>query len=169
MTGTRWFPDEMPVPAVNAETNGWWAAAAEHRLVVQRCTTCATVRHPPGPVCPACRATSSEWADLPGTGTVFTYTVVRQAFIGALADRLPYVVVAVELDGVGPAAAPGGAGGARLVSNLIDIDPADVAIGLPVEVVWEDMGPQLALPRFRPVSIDDPGLTVPGTKKGQAS
>jgi hypothetical protein len=47
----------------------------------------------------------------------------------------------VELDG---------ADGARMVSNLIDIDPADVAIGMHVEVVWEDMGPALALPRFKP-------------------
>jgi uncharacterized protein len=39
-----------------------------------------------------------------------------------------------------------------MVSNLIDIDPADVAIGMKVEVVWEDMGPDLALPRFRPVT-----------------
>ena len=137
----RWFPDEMPVPAVNAETNGWWEAAAHHRLVVQTCSDCGRTRHPPGPVCPVCRSMASEWSELPGTGSVFTYTVVRQAFIPSLSDRIPYVVIAVELDG---------AGGARMVSNLIDIDPSDVAIGMPVEVVWEDMGPELSLPRFRP-------------------
>jgi hypothetical protein len=139
----RWFPDEMPVPSVNAETNGWWEAAAHHRLVVQRCTACATTRHPPGPICPVCRSTASEWSDVAGTGSVFTYTVVRQAFIASLADRIPYVVIAVELDG---------GDGARIVSNLIDIDPADVSIGMCVEVVWEDMGPELALPRFRPTA-----------------
>jgi uncharacterized OB-fold protein len=145
MTGPRWFPDEMPVPAVNAETNGWWEAAAHHRLVVQKCRDCGRTRHPPGPVCPGCRSTASEWSEIPGTGSVFTFTVVRQAFIGALSDKIPYVVIAVELDG---------AGGARMVSNLIDIDPSDVAIGMRVDVVWEDMGPELALPRFRPA--DDP-------------
>jgi uncharacterized OB-fold protein len=139
----RWFPDEMPVPAVNAETNGWWEAAADHRLVVQRCTACGTTRHPPGPLCPHCRSTDSEWFDLPGTGTVFTYTVVRQAFIASLADHIPYVVIAVDLDG---------GDGTRLVSNLIDIDPSDVSIGMAVDLVWEDMGPQLALPRFRPAA-----------------
>ncbi|HXQ61889.1 MAG TPA: Zn-ribbon domain-containing OB-fold protein [Acidimicrobiales bacterium] len=139
----RWFPDEMPVPAVNAETVGWWEAAAEHRLVVQRCTACGTTRHPPGPLCPRCRSTASEWSDLPGTGSVFTYTVVRQAFIPSLADRIPYVVIAVD---------PDGADGARIVSNLIDIDPSDVSIGMRVDVVWEDMGPELSLPRFRPAA-----------------
>ena len=141
----RWFPDEMPVPAVNAETVGWWEAAARHRLVVQRCASCGTTRHPPGPICPHCRSTEAQWSELPGTGSVFTFTVVRQAFLPALADRIPYVVIAVELDG---------GDGARMVSNLVDIDPADVAIGMRVEVVWEVMGPELSLPRFRPVSTD---------------
>ena len=145
----RWFPDEMPVPAVSAETNGWWEAAAHHRLVVQRCRDCGQTRHPPGPVCPRCRSTASQWSELPGTGTVFTFTVVRQAFIPSLADRIPYVVIAVELDG---AEKIDGAGGARMVSNLIEIDPAEVTIGMAVEVVWEDMGPALAVPRFRPAA-----------------
>jgi uncharacterized protein len=137
----RWFPDEMPVPAASAETVGWWEAAARHRLVVQQCALCGFTRHPPGPVCPRCGSTTSRWSDLPGTGSVFTFTVVRQAFIPALADRIPYVVIAVDLDG---------AGGTRIVSNLVDVDPSDVTIGMRVAVVWEDMGPELALPRFRP-------------------
>jgi uncharacterized protein len=137
----RYFPDEMPMPAVNAETAPWWEAAAAHRLVVQRCTACGTTRHPPGPLCPSCRSSSSEWAELPGTGTVYTFTVVRQAFLPALADTVPYVVAAVE---------PDGGGGARFVSNVVDCDPEDVEIGMAVEVAWEDMAPELALPRFRP-------------------
>ena len=139
-TGGRWFPDKMPTPAANAETVGWWEKAASHVLVVQRCDSCGRTRHPPGPVCPVCRSTASSWADVPGTGTVYTYTVVHQAFVAALADRLPYVVIVVELDG---------AGGARMVSNLVDAAPEDVEVGMKVAVVWEDMGPELALPRFR--------------------
>jgi uncharacterized protein len=148
----RWFPDEMPVPAVSAETNGWWEAAAHHRLVVQRCRPCGQTRHPPGPVCPRCRSTASLWSELPGTGTVFTFTVVRQAFIPSLADRIPYVVIAVELDGADGVDGTDATGGARMVSNLIGIDPSEVTIGMAVEVVWEDMGPALALPRFRPAT-----------------
>jgi len=138
----RWFPDEMPLPAASAETLGWWEAAADHRLVVQRCTDCGRTRHPPGPVCPGCRSAAAELAQLPGTGTVYTFTVVHQAFIPALADRVPYVVAAVDLDG---------AGGARLVTDVVDVAPEDVTIGMRVAVAWEDMGPELALPRFRPI------------------
>ena len=52
----RWFPDEMPMPAANAETVGWWEAAADHRLVVQRCTECGQHPPSPGPGVPPCRS-----------------------------------------------------------------------------------------------------------------
>jgi uncharacterized OB-fold protein len=139
----RWFPDEMPVPALGPESAGWWEEAAAHRLVVQRCADCGRTRHPPGPLCPACRSRASTWSTLPGTGTVYTYTVVHQAFIPALSDTVPYVVAVVELDG---------GDGARLVSDIVDVHPEDVAVGMAVAVVWEDMGPDLALPRFRAVT-----------------
>jgi len=138
----RWFPDEMPMPAANAETMGWWEAAADHRLVVQRCTDCGATRHPPGPVCPRCRSASSEWSATPGTGTVYTYTVVRQAFIPSLQDKLPYVVVVVELDG---------GNGTRIVSNLVDVEPEEVTVGMPVEVVIVRAADDVGLPFWRPL------------------
>lgn len=143
MTTRRWFPDDMPVPAASRETLPWWQAAAEHRLVVQVCRRCGRTRHPPGPLCPACRSSDLGWRELSGRGTVYTYTIVRRAFVPSLAERLPYVVVVVELDG---------GGGARLLSNLVDVGPETVRVGMPVEVVWEDVGPDLALPRFRPAT-----------------
>lgn len=132
----RWFPDSMPLPAASAETLPWWEAAREHRLVAQKCASCGALRHPPGPICPDCTTTESTWVELSGRGTVYTYTVVHQQFVPA---DLPYVVVAVELPE-----------GVRMVSNLVGVDAADVHIGMRVELVWEDMGPELALPRFVP-------------------
>jgi uncharacterized OB-fold protein len=131
----------MPVPAASADTLPWWQAAAAHRLVVQRCTGCGTVRHPPRPLCPACRSFEHEWSELSGRGTVYTFTVVHQAFVPSLVDQLPYVVAAVELEG---------GGGARLVTNVVDVEPSQVGVGMAVQVVWEDMGPELSLPRVRP-------------------
>jgi uncharacterized OB-fold protein len=131
----RWFPDSMPLPAANAETLPWWEAAREHRLVAQRCSACGALRHPPGPVCPACSSTESDWQELSGRGVVYTYTVVHQQFVPA---DVPYIVIAVELDE-----------GVRMVSNLVDAATNEVAIGQRVAVTWEDMGPALALPRFR--------------------
>ena len=138
----RWFPDEMPMPAANEETLGWWEEAARKELVIQRCLECGATRHPPSPLCPRCHAPRYEWAPLPGTGTVYTFTIVRQSFLPALADVVPYVVAAIELDD---------AGGARMVSNLVGIAAEQVSIGMRVEVVWEDMSEHLAMPRFQPM------------------
>jgi uncharacterized OB-fold protein len=138
----RWFPDEMPAPAVSRETLPWWQAAAEHRLVVQTCAACGTPRHPPGPMCPRCRSLDVRWQELPGTGTVYSYTVVHQAFLPALAAHLPYIVAVLELDG---------APDVRFISNLVEVGIEAVQVGMHVEVVWEDIGTGYAVPRFRPI------------------
>ena len=135
------FPPDMPLPAVSRETLPWWQAAAEHRLVAQCCAACGRTRHPPGPLCPRCRAFESVWRELSGRGAVYTYTIVHQPFLRSLADRVPYVVAAIELED---------GGGVRLLSNVVGVAPQDVRIGLPVEVVWDDVAPGIALPRFRP-------------------
>jgi hypothetical protein len=139
VSAARWFPDEMPVPAVNDDTRPFFDAALEHRLIVQRCTNCQRFRNPPRPVCPWCHSFEVEWVTVGGTGTVFTYSTVHLPFLPALAPVLPYVVVVVELDGTG---------GTRLTSNLVDTPLDRIRVGLPVRVVWEDMSVTLALPRF---------------------
>jgi uncharacterized protein len=136
----RWFPDSMPLPAASIDTIGWWQAAVEHRLVIQRCDNCGRFRHPPGPVCPHCRNWAASFIDQPGTGTIYTLTRVHQPFLPELA--LPYVIAVIDLDGLE-------ADTIRLVTNIVDADPDEVAIGARVEVVWEDMGPDLSLPRAR--------------------
>ena len=137
----RWFPDDMPAPAVTRDTLPFWQAAAEHRLVVQTCNACGRTCHPPGPTCPACRSFTDRWAEVAGRGVVYTYTVVHQPFLPSLAAVVPYVVAAVALDDA-PAV--------RLITNLVDVDVARVTVGMAVELVWEDVRPGLALPRFRP-------------------
>jgi uncharacterized OB-fold protein len=136
----RWFPDELPAPAVSRETLPWWEAAAQHRLVVQTCDACGLHRHPPGPMCPRCHGVAHRWQELSGRGAVYSYTIVHQAFLPALAPHVPYVVAVLELDG---------APGVRFISNLVDVAPEAVQVGLRVEVAWEDMRPGYAVPRFR--------------------
>lgn len=136
----RFFPDGMPPPMADATSLPWWEAAAEHRLVVQCCAACEHTRHPPAPVCPRCRSADSDWLPVAGRGEVYTYTVVHRPI--AAGQELPYVIAVVALEG---------AGGVRMISNLVDLDPDEIEIGMPVEVVWEDMSAELAVPRFRPV------------------
>ncbi len=135
----RFFPDSMPQPLADTTTLPWWQAASEHRLVVQRCTACQHTRHPPAPVCPRCRSFESDWQELSGRGEVYTYTIVHRPI--AADQELPFVVAVIALEG---------SGGLRMISNLVGVDPGDVEIGMPVELVWEDMSADLAIPRFRP-------------------
>jgi uncharacterized OB-fold protein len=135
----RYFPDGMPPPLADATTLPWWEAAAEHRLVVQRCTACEQTRHPPAPVCSACRSTEFDWKPVSGAGAVYTYTIVHRPI--AAGQELPYVIAVVGLEG---------SGGLRMISNIVEVDPGAVEVGMAVEVVWEDMSDELAIPRFRP-------------------
>jgi hypothetical protein len=141
----RFFPDNMPPPLADATTLPFWQAAAEHRLVVQRCTSCEHTRLPPAPICPECRSADSDWKEVPGRGELYTYTLVHRPV--AADQELPYVVAVIALED---------SGGVRILSNLIDAEQNEIEIGLPVELVWEDMSADLAIPRFRPSAKEMP-------------
>jgi uncharacterized OB-fold protein len=134
-------PIDMVSLAPNSWTEPFWVAAGQHQLVVQRCLNCGTVRHPPGPFCPRCRTQESEWMELSGRATLYSYTVIRHALAPHLRDYLPMVIAVVE-----PEEAPT----ARLVANLIDVAVGDVVIGMPLEVAWEDADEGISVYRFRP-------------------
>jgi len=132
-----YFPPGMPLPAITDDTRPFWDACRGGELVIQRCTGCHTFRHLPAPVCWQCRSFAHEWIRVSGRGTIFTHATVHRAFLPELAAYVPYTVVVVALDD---------ASGVRLVSNLVDGEPA---IGLPVEVVFEEVSPEVTVPRFR--------------------
>jgi len=136
----RFFPDSMPPPMADTTTLPWWQAPAEHRLVVQRCTSCQHTRLPPAPVCPECRGADADWQEVSGRGELYTYSIVHRPI--AAGQELPYVVAVIALED---------SGGVRILSNIVDVDVAELEVGMPVELVWEDMSPELAIPRFRPL------------------
>ncbi|MEB4209765.1 Zn-ribbon domain-containing OB-fold protein [Mycobacterium sp. 94-17] len=131
-----------PFVAASALSEGFWAAAAENRLVVQRCDECATLRHYPQFLCPRCRSAAWNWAEMSGRGVVYSFTVSHRAFAPAWADRVPYVIATVELDE-----------GVRMVSDLPPEDLDAVAIGRAVQVFFDHTG-AVSLPRFRLVRED---------------
>ena len=133
----------MPADITGLQPDVWtapfWEAALEHRLVAQQCTACSEFRMPPAPFCWNCQSQDAQWVDLPGTGSVFTFNVTRQALIPQLKDYVPYVVAVIDLDG---------APGARFVSTLVDVDPEEVRIGARVRVFWDDVHERTTIPRF---------------------
>ncbi|WP_067439531.1 bifunctional MaoC family dehydratase N-terminal/OB-fold nucleic acid binding domain-containing protein [Nocardioides jensenii] len=135
-------PALRPRPAINLDNAFWFEAATEKRLVVQRCTTCSTLRHPPGPACPACG--SFDWDTVPAgeKGTVHSYVVAHHPRHPAF--DYPLLIALVDLPG------PGGSPGTRLTTNLVDVRPEDVEIGMPVVLDWLEADDELTLPVFRP-------------------
>src|SRR5690606_31756046 len=103
-------------------------------LRIQRCAACSTVRHPPRPMCPSCNSLAWDVVVASGEGTLFSYVVAHhppQPGIPA-----PYVIALVELPE-----------GIRFLANLVDIDPADVRVGMPVRLTFRDYD-GLRLPQF---------------------
>ena len=134
-------PPDLFKLATNAWTQPFWDAAAQHRLVVAQCRTCGTCRMPPTPFCPACQLQQIDWKTLTGLGEVYAYTIVDRAILPGMADHLPYVPAVITLEG---------GGGVRLISNVVDVELAELAIGMPVQVVWDDLREGVAVPRFSP-------------------
>ncbi len=132
-------PYRKPLPRIDEESRGYWEALARHELYFQRCRSCGTERFYPRAVCPVCLSSATEWVRASGRGTVYSFTVTRQNQAPGFRDELPYVLAIVEL-----------AEGPRLMTNVVGCAPDEVRIGMAVEVVFEDVTPEVTLAKFRP-------------------
>jgi len=135
------MPD-LPLPVPSADNQPFWDALNGGELRIQRCADCGTLRHPPRPMCAHCQSFDVEWARMSGRGTVFSYIVTHQPIHPALADRVPFATVIVELEE-----------GPRLTTNLVDVAPDEITIGMPVEVVFQRANDEITLPLFRRTSF----------------
>ncbi len=84
-----------------------------------------------------------NWAQVSGRGTVYTFAICHQAFSGFFRDKVPYNLALVELDDIP---------GIRMVSNIVGCANEDLYIGMPVEVVWEDITEEITLYFFQPTA-----------------
>jgi uncharacterized OB-fold protein len=122
------------------DTAGYWEGCRAHELRIQRCTRCKTYRHTPAPVCYECHSFEHEYVTSNGVGEVYTYTIIHHAVIPLVAQLVPYNAVVVQLLDCG---------GAKIMSNLVDVPNDEITIGMRVEVTWDDVSPEISLPRFR--------------------
>jgi len=128
---------KRPRPSLNLDNQFWFDGAKEHRLLIQQCSSCQALRHPPGPMCPQCQ--SLEWGTVEASGRGTVYSFVTNHYPPVPSFDYPLNVSLIELEE-----------GVRLIANVIDIDPHDVEIGMAVEVEFVDHDEDLTLPAFRP-------------------
>ncbi len=127
-----------PLPRLTPENEFFWTSGSEGVLRFRRCAVCQSLQHPPGPVCRTCGSDDLAPSVVAGTGVVVGYTVNQHPWHPDFA--LPYVIAIVAID-EDPRV--------RLTTNLVDVDPADVRVGLPVHVGFEHVE-DVWLPVFTP-------------------
>ena len=132
------------VPIVVEETRGYWEGTLNEELRIQKCNTCGHLQMPWGPCCTRCLSQDLGYQLASGLAEVFSFTVVRQAIHPDFSAQVPYVLADVQLEE-----------GPIMTSNVTDIDPARVSIGMRVRA-WFDkeledaFHVKLRLPKFRP-------------------
>ena len=127
-----------PKPLPDGDSEPFWSAARERRLVMQFCIDCDNWTFPPKPACPSCLG-GLEWRQTGGTGTVYSYCVAHMNFVPGY--KAPYAVAWIAMDEQDDC---------RLNANILDCEIGDVQIGMPVEVVFEERGDNVVVPQFRP-------------------
>ena len=135
---------QKPLPRVSERTKEFWEGCKRHELRVQKCSDCGQYRFPPLFMCPKCNSVNAEWSKVSGKGKIYSFIIPHRAAPGELPARgfdYPYAVVLVELPD---------AGGVRIASNMVDCDLNDIKIGMPVEVVFDDVTDEITLPKFKP-------------------
>jgi len=132
-------PTAKPLPRITPDNKPFWDACRRHELKLPWCDPCDRPHWPPGPVCPFCFGEGVTWRRASGKGRVSSWVVVHKDWLPAFRPDLPYNAVQVELDE-----------GVRLTGNVVGLRNAELRLGMPVEVVFDDVTETATLPRFRP-------------------
>ena len=125
-------PRKIPAPRVLPESQAFWSAADEGRLVIKKCNACGEVHHYPRDVCPHCLSTDTAWLQAAGTGSVYSFSTMGKG-------EAAYTLAFVTLDE-----------GVTLMSNLVDCDPKTLDIGQRVRVVFKPSDGGHPVPMFTP-------------------
>jgi hypothetical protein len=142
VTASTWLLPDVEDPTAAA----FWEGTARSELLVQACGACGKRRMPPRPMCPACQSTAVTWEATSGRGRIWSYIVPHPPLLPAYAEVAPYNAIIVELE-EDPMI--------RFAGNLVtsadgpinEIDPATIAIGEPVRVVFAPVE-DVFLPRW---------------------
>ena len=134
-------PYTKPIPVPQGESDFYWEKAKAHELWLRHCDDCNKAYFYPRDICPMCFSRNTSWIQASGKGTLHTFAIVHRAPTPAFRDDAPFVVAMVDLEE-----------GPRMPTNLVEVepDPAVIKVGMPVEVVFEDITDEIALPKFKP-------------------
>jgi uncharacterized OB-fold protein len=135
-----------PVPVPDEASAPFFAGALEGTLMLLRCPACDTYMSPVAylgvplrPRCVACFAGGPAWAPASGRATLYSFALMHQVYDEAFAADVPYNIAVVETEE-----------GVRLTSQVVGCANEDLVIGMPLEVTFERLSADVAIPKFRP-------------------
>ena len=129
-----------PLPLITSLSRVFYDGCKERKLLYQQCRECGEIVFFPKQLCSECMSRDLEWKPSTGKGTVHSFTVMYEYVPPQFQNDAPYVLALITMDE-----------GFRLMSNIVECDFDQLACDMPVEVVFEDVTPDLTLPKFRPV------------------
>jgi uncharacterized OB-fold protein len=127
------------LPMIEAETRPFWDAAKQGQLLLGKCGGCGEVHYYPRPICPKCWSDDVAFVPAGGGGTLYTFSTVYVNDLPPFNAQLPYVAAQVDLDE-----------GVRVTTKIIECQPRDLWIGMPVEVRFEAISEDVTIPVFAP-------------------
>ncbi len=131
---------QKPTPVIQPWTEEFWKATKQSKLLIQQCNDCNSNIFFPKKVCPECWSENLSWIESSGKANVYTYTVMLDMVEPKFMGDLPYVIAMVDLEE-----------GIRMTTRVVNCKPENVSIGMNVEVVFQDVSKDCALPLFQPV------------------
>jgi uncharacterized OB-fold protein len=129
-----------PLPFVTEENRPFWEGCQQGKLLLQYCTECHRHQFYPRLYCMQCGSNALRWVEASGHGVIYSYTIIHQNKSPEFVNDTPYNVAIVQLQE-----------GPRMLSNIVDIDPAELQVDLPVTVVFDQVTDIITLLRFRPL------------------
>ena len=145
-----------PRPALTQDNRFWFEGVQAHRLLVQRCTSCGALRHPPLPACAVCGSLDWDTVESSGRGTLYSYVVVHYPQVPSFEYPLPIGLIELEE-------------GIRVVANLDGMAREEIQIGMPLQAMIVDFDEDLSLPVFVPADAEAATTTGTATGTGTAT
>ena len=129
---------KLPLPRARGRAAEFYAFCKKHELCFQRCSDCGTWRHIPRDMCAKCSSFNWEWQRSSGKAKLFSWTTATQPMMPQFAESVPYSPAVVELEE-----------GVRMVTWLIGVKPEELELGMPLQVAFDDVTPEVTLPKFK--------------------
>lgn len=130
---------QKPIPAMQPWSEAFWKGTKQHKLLIQECNDCKAKIFYPRKYCPECWSADLGWSEASGKAKVYAQTTMMDMVEPKFWGDLPYVLALVDLEE-----------GVRMMTRIVECEPEEVHIGMDVEVVFEDISDECALPFFKP-------------------